>query len=58
MVYSADRIPRAEELSAQKRLAALLSFKMKQEYFELCGFVRARILLAIVRSNNLLLCSP
>ena len=31
MVYSSDRIPRAEALVAQKRLAALLSYKMKQE---------------------------
>ena len=30
MVYSADRIPRSEALAAQKRLAALLSYKLKQ----------------------------
>ena len=58
MVYSADRIPGAEALAAQKRLAALLSYKMKQEYSEMCGFVRARMLLEIVRSNSLLLCGP
>ena len=29
MVYSADGIPGAEALAAQKRLAALLSFKLK-----------------------------
>ena len=55
MVYSADGIPRAEALAVQKRLAALLSYKLKQEYLEICGFVRARISLAIVRSNSLLL---
>ena len=32
MVYSADGIPRAEALAAQKRLAALLRYKLKREY--------------------------
>ena len=58
MVYSADRIPGAEALAVQKRLAALLSYKLKWEYSELCGFVRARMPLAVVRSNSLLICSP
>ena len=58
MVYSADGIPGAEALAAQKRLATLLSYKLKREYSEMCGFVRARISLAIVRSNSLLLCGP
>ena len=58
MVYSADRIPREEALAAQKRLAALLSYKLKQEYSEMCGFVRARMSLVIVIPNNLLLSGP
>ena len=58
MVYSADGIPGAEALAAQKRLAALLSYKLKWEYSEICGFVRARMSLAIVRSNSLLLHGP
>ena len=58
MVYSADGIPGAEALAVQKRLAALLSYKLNQEYSEMCGFVRARISLAIVRSNSLLLRGP
>ena len=58
MVYSADRILGAEALAAQKRLAALLSYKLKREYSEMCGFVRARMSLAIVRSNSLLLRGP
>ena len=58
MVYSADGIPRAEALAAQKRLAALLSYKLKREYSEMCGFVRARMSLAIVRYNSLLLRGP
>ena len=32
MVYSADRILGAEALAAQKRLAAILSYKLRQEY--------------------------
>ena len=32
MVYSVDRIPRVEALSTQKRLAALLSYNLKQDY--------------------------
>ena len=58
MVYSADRIPGAEALAAQKRLALLLSYKLKPEYSEMCGFVRARISLAIVRSDSLILRGP
>ena len=58
MVYSADGITGAEALAAQKRLAALLSYKLKREYLEMCGFVSARILLAIVRSNSLLIRGP
>ena len=57
MVYSGDGIPGAEALAAQKRLAALLSYKLKREYSEMCGFVRVRMSLAIVRSNSLLLLS-
>ena len=55
MVYPTHGIPGAEALSAQKRLAALLSYKLKREYSEICSFVRARMSLAIVRSNILLL---
>ena len=54
MVYSSDGIAVAEALDAQKRLAALISYKLKQEYSEMCGFVRERMSLAIVSSNSLL----
>ena len=56
MVYSADGIPGAEALAAQKRLATLLSYNLKREYLEMCGFLKARMSLAIVRLNSLLLC--
>ena len=58
MVYSIDRISGEEALAAKKRLAALLSYKLKWEYSEICGVVRERISLAIVRSNRLLLRGP
>ena len=58
MVYSADGIPGAEALSAQKRLAVLLSYKLKREYSEMCSFVRATMSLAILRSYSLLLRDP
>ena len=55
MVYSADGIPKTEAVAAQKRLASLLINKTKQEYWEMCGFVSARMSLAIVISNTILL---
>ena len=57
-VYSVDGFPGAEYLAAQRILAALLRFKLKQEYFKMCGFVWARMSVAIVRSNRLLLPGP
>ena len=58
MFYSAYVIPGAGALSAQKRLAALLSYKLKREYSEMCGFMRVRMSLAVLRSNRLLLRGP
>ena len=55
MIYSAYGIPRLKALAAQKRVARLISYKLNQEYSEMCGFVPGRISLAIVRSNSLLL---
>ena len=54
-VYSADRIPGTEAVAELRRLALLLSNKLKQEYLEMCSFVRVRISLVIVRSITLLL---
>ena len=58
MVYSMDGIPGAEALATQKRLAALLSYKLKREYSEMCGFMRTRMLLEIMRYKSLLLRGP
>ena len=58
MVYYEDGIPGAESMAAQNILAALLRYKLKREYLEMCGFVKARMSLAIMSSNSLLLCGP
>ena len=55
MVYSADGIPRTEAVAEQRRLSSLFSNNLKKEYSEMCGFVRGRMSLAIVRPNTLLL---
>ena len=51
-----DIIPGAGVVAAQRRLASLLSNKLKRGYLEMCGFIRARMSLAIVTPNTLLLC--
>ena len=58
MVKSVEGIPGAEALAVPRRLDTLLSYKLKREYSEMCGFVRARMLLAIVRSKSLLIRVP
>ena len=58
MVYSVDGFPGTGDVAAHRRLASLISNKLKREYSEMCGFVRARMSLAIVRSNSLLLRGP
>ena len=58
MVYSVDIIPGADSMAAQKILAALISYNLKREYLEMCGFVKARMSLVIVRSNGTHLTAP
>ena len=55
MLYCAEIIPSTEAFAAQRRLDFLLINKLEWEYSEMCGFVRARMSLAVVRSNTLLL---
>ena len=55
MMYSTDGIPGTETVAAKRRLALLIGNILKQEYLEMCGFVRARMSLVIVRFNTLLL---
>ena len=55
MVYFADGIPRTEAVAAQRRLALLLSNKLKKEYLDMGGLVINQMSLAIARCNTLLL---
>ena len=54
-VYSADGIPGTEAVVAQRFISLLISNKLRQKYSEMCGFLRARMSLAILRSNTHLL---
>ena len=58
MFYSLDGMPVVDSLAAQKILVALLRYKQKREYSEICGLVRTRMSLVLVRSNSLLLRVP
>ena len=55
MVLTADGITRMEAVAAQRRLASLFNNNLKREYSEMCSFIRARMSLAIMRSNTFLL---
>ena len=58
MIYSEYVIPWTEALAAQRIVAALLRFKLNQEYSEFCDFMRESMLLSVLRSNSLVLCGP
>jgi len=47
-----------ETRAAEKRMASHLARKQKRAHSEMCGYVRARMAIAIVRSNALLLRGP
>ena len=55
LIYSVDGMPGKEARSAERRLASLLASKWGRTYSELVSYVRARLSLAIIRSNTLLL---
>jgi hypothetical protein len=55
LVYSVDGIAAREAKAAERRLASALAWKWKRQYSEMCGFVRVRMALAVVRANTLLL---
>lgn len=55
IVYSVDGMACKEAKAFEKRIASLLASKMDRRYSEMVGFVRARMSLAVVRSNTLLL---
>ena len=50
LVFSADGMFAPESITVTKRLAGQLSSKWGRAYSEMCGFVRSRISIALVRS--------
>ena len=58
LVYSCDGIPGVETAAAEKQLARLLAAKWTREYSEMCGYVRTRMSLAVVRNNTMMLRGP
>jgi hypothetical protein len=55
LVYSVDGMSGRETRQAERRIAGALGHKWHREYSEMVAFVRARMALAVVRSNSLLL---
>ena len=55
LIYSVDGMAGREAQAFEKRIAHLLAEKWERRYSELCGFVRGRMALSVVRSNSLLL---
>ena len=53
LVFSVDGLMGVECKAATQRLAAALSAKWRRPYSEMCGFVRSRLSLALVRATNL-----
>jgi hypothetical protein len=52
LVFSVDGLLGKEATAASKCLAATLAAKWKRSYSEICGFVRSRISIALVRSAS------
>jgi hypothetical protein len=52
LVFSVDGMMGVECDAARKRLASRLATKWKRTYSELCGFVRSRLAIALVRSAS------
>ena len=55
LVFSVDGLHSEETEAACRRLADLLAAKWKQPYSKLCGYVRSRLSLALVRATALCL---
>eukprot|EP00957_Ditylum_brightwellii_P158340 12052504-Ditylum_brightwellii.AAC.1 len=55
MVYSADGMPGDEAEAAEKKMASMLAIAWQREYLKMCGFVRARMALALAQSNTMML---
>jgi hypothetical protein len=52
LVFSIDGLLGKEAKAASKRLASILAGKWKRSYSELCGFVRSRLSIALIRSSS------
>ena len=55
LVYSVDGMAGKGARAYEKRIASLLADKWSREYSSVAGWVKARMALAVVRSNTLLL---
>ncbi len=55
LVFSVDGLRGAEATAATKKLASLLAAKWKRTYSEVCGFVRSRLAITLVRTTSLCL---
>jgi hypothetical protein len=55
MVYSVDGMAGPEARAAERRLGAILAAKWERPYSQMVGYVRARMQVAVVRCNTLLL---
>jgi hypothetical protein len=52
LVFSVDGLLGKEAKAASKRLATSLAAKWKRSYSEICGFIRSRISIALLRSSS------
>jgi hypothetical protein len=55
LVFSVDGLRGAEATAASKKLAALLAAKWDRAYSEVCGYVRSRLAIALVRTTTMCL---
>ena len=52
LVFSVDGLQGVEARAASQRLASQLAAKWKRSYSDVCGFVRSRLAVALVRSTS------
>ncbi|KAI2504762.1 hypothetical protein MHU86_9698 [Fragilaria crotonensis] len=52
LVFSVDGMQGVEATAASRRLASSLASKWRRSYSEVCGFVRSRLAIALVRSAS------
>lgn len=55
LVYSVDGMAGQETRAAERRVASLLAAKWGRQYSQMAGWVRARMAIAVVRSNTMML---